>query len=278
MDLLQKVKFSFVSQAMPADTFAVVSFTGTEGLSKLYRFDINLVSENPDLDFNQVLQHPVVFTIHREDGSVPFNGVLASFVQEHGVGDYYFYRAVLVPRLWWLTMSYHNQIFLEKSVPEIIRGVFKDAGLLDYEFRLKDDYQPLEYVCQYKETHFNFISHWMEGNGLYYFFEQTDKGEKVVVTDTSLSHQPTPQNSRLIYNQSSDLEHEHWVEIIMNFSCTQQMVPQRVMVKDYNYRMFARHRPPRDRRSPFPTPTPPPPPRPTRPRPTAKPWSSAPRP
>ena len=33
----------------------VLSFTGTEGISQPYRFDLELVSENPDLDLEQLL-------------------------------------------------------------------------------------------------------------------------------------------------------------------------------------------------------------------------------
>ena len=33
----------------------VLSFTGTEGISQPYRFDLELVSENPDLDLEKLL-------------------------------------------------------------------------------------------------------------------------------------------------------------------------------------------------------------------------------
>lgn len=44
MALLTKRKFSFVSKATDADSFAVVNFTGFEALSTPYRLEIVLIS------------------------------------------------------------------------------------------------------------------------------------------------------------------------------------------------------------------------------------------
>ncbi|MHB9028778.1 MAG: hypothetical protein ACYC9O_08415, partial [Candidatus Latescibacterota bacterium] len=68
MPLLTDKKFSFISRALPEDTFSVIHFTGYEGLSRLYEFDISLVSENPDIDLDLVLAKPAQLIIHREDG------------------------------------------------------------------------------------------------------------------------------------------------------------------------------------------------------------------
>jgi type VI secretion system secreted protein VgrG len=80
MPSLPEKKFSFTSKAMPEDTFAVVSFTGFEAISHIYEFDIRLVTDDPDVSLEDVLNNPVKFTIHRDDDTdVDFNGILASF-------------------------------------------------------------------------------------------------------------------------------------------------------------------------------------------------------
>ena len=114
MAYLSTKKFDFRSSALPADTFGVVDFKGFEGFSKPYEFEIMLVSSDPEIDLTEVLQNPAVFTILREEGDIPFNGILAQFEQLHAVVDHVFYRAVLVPRFWWLSLTQHNQIFLDK--------------------------------------------------------------------------------------------------------------------------------------------------------------------
>ncbi|HQQ11509.1 MAG TPA: type VI secretion system tip protein TssI/VgrG, partial [Synergistales bacterium] len=132
----------------------------------------------------------------------------------------------------------HNQVFLDKSVPEIIEECLKDGGLTaaDFEMRLQGSYDALEYVCQYGESHLNFVSRWAEREGIYYFFEQEDSGEKVVFTDTLISHTPYPQGDSIYYSPPSGLETLHEKEIVSSFHCRMNLTPQSVMLKDYNYR------------------------------------------
>jgi type VI secretion system secreted protein VgrG len=238
MSYLTEKKFSFVSSALESDTFAVVQFKGSEALSKPYEFEIMLVTEQSDIDLNSVLQQPASFTFHREDGEdVIWNGIVARFEQLHNFNIYTFYRAVLVPKLWWLQLTYHNQIFLDKTINEILEAVLKDGGLtsLDFEFKLQNDYQKFDYVCQYEESHYDFLSRWMEREGLYYYFEQTENGEKVIITDTNMAHTGMPLGDTLYYSPPSGLATLHRTEVIQSFTCRQQLIPSKVFLKDYNY-------------------------------------------
>lgn len=238
MPYLTDKKFSFVSTALDSETFAVVQFKGSEALSKPYEFEIMLVTEQSDIDLNSVLQQPASFTFHRETGEdVIWNGIVAQFEQLHNFNLYTFYRAVLVPKLWWLQLTYHNQLFLDKTVKEIIELVLLDAGLtsLDFEFKLQNDYSPFDYVCQYEESHYDFISRWMEREGLYYYFEQTENGEKVIITDTKAAHTGMSLGDTLFYNPPSGLAALHRTEIIQSFTCRQKLTPNKVFLKDYNY-------------------------------------------
>ncbi len=238
MDYLHKKKFDFVSHASPANTFGVVRFKGVEGFSTCYQFEIYLVSKNAEIDLTTVLENPVTFTILREDGDIPFHGILAQFEQLHEVDEHVFYRAVLVPKLWWLSLTHHNQVLLNKTVPEIIEEVLKDGGLtsLDFEFKLQKDYPQWEYICQYRESHLNFVSRWMEREGMYYYFEQTPEGEKVIITDTKIAHTDMPEGKTMYYSPPSGLSELHREEVIHAFICKQKMLPKTLRLKDYNYR------------------------------------------
>ncbi len=230
--------FSFRSQALPDDTFTVIRFSGEEGLSQLYRFEVLLVSSQSDLDCAAVVQSPAVFTLERPAGKLPFHGILESFEQlqqEHGLTVY---RAVLVPRLWWLTLTHHNQVFLDKSCPQLIEAVLQDGGLAkgqDFELRLQQSYPAWEYVCQYGESHFAFVSRWMERYGLYYFFEQQDAGEKLIITDSALAHTDMPQGGTLRYSPKTGLEAPYKDEVATAFRSRRSLLPATVLLKDYNY-------------------------------------------
>jgi type VI secretion system secreted protein VgrG len=239
MNYLTDRKFSFTSDALAPDTFGVVRFAGTEGISKCYAFEVTLVSDKLEIDLGDVMENPAKLTFHREGGNdVSYHGILLSFEQLHEVNKLAFYRAHLVPRLTWLSFTEHNQVFLDKSVPEIIEACLKDGGLTgaDFEMRLQGSYDPIEYVCQYSESHLNFVSRWAEREGIYYFFEQSDAGEKVVFTDTQISHMPLAQGYTIIYSPPSGLEALHEKEILSSFHCRVNLTPQSVLLKDYNYR------------------------------------------
>jgi len=233
-------KFSFASMAgtLAADTFDVVSFTGTEGLSKLYHFDVTLVSDTDAIDLESVIQSRVTLTILRDDGNIVFNGMLSAFEQMGTAQGLTQYRAVLTPAFWRQTLTYHNQIFLDKTIPQIIEAALQDGGLtsLDYELRLTGQYQPHEYICQYNESHYRFISRLMEREGIYYYFEQGAKSEKLIITDTALLHAVMAEGKKVYYTQTSGLDEASREEIIKSLVCSQKMLPARVLLKDYNYR------------------------------------------
>ena len=238
MSILSDHKFTFKSSGLPDDTFGVVKFSGRESLSSCYEFDVTLVSEQGDLDLEEILDNRAAFTIERQAGDTPFHGILTSFEQTGWFQEYTFYRAVLAPKLWLLTLTYHNQIFLDQTLPQILETLLRDGGLGGSDFRLalQGDYQPLEYVCQYNETHFDFFSRWMERAGLYYYFEQGEAAETLVITDSKLAHLNRPLGRDLSYSSPSGLESAHLDEVVHEFVCRQRQVPRSLRLKDYNYR------------------------------------------
>jgi len=238
MAYLTEKKFDFVSRALPEDTFGVVRFRGSEGFSRCYEFEIDLVSRDAEVDLTTVLKNPVTFTIVREEGDIPFHGILEQFEQLHEVDEFVFYRAVLVPKLWWLSLTYHNQVLLNKTVPEMIDEVLKDGGLtaLDFEIKLEKEYPQGEYICQDRESHLSFVARWMEREGMYYYFEQTESGEKVIITDTKLAHTEMPEGKTMYYSPPSGLDELHREEVIKAFIMKQKMLPRTLRLKDYNYR------------------------------------------
>ena len=229
-------RFSFLSNAVAADTFAVVRFRGEEGLSCCYRFEVELAAGESDLDDQKILASPATFVIHRAEGDVPFHGILAEFRQLHQAGEYTLYQAVLVPKLWWLSLTHHNQVFLDQTMPQMVEACLKDGGLTsdDFEQRLQWDRPSWEYACQYRESHLAFVSRLMEKGGIYYYFEQGGSAEKLILTDTKVAHGPMPEGETLRYRALAALEHFHREEVIWGFESRRRLLPKSLLVKDYN--------------------------------------------
>lgn len=237
MKYLERKNFSFASKALAGDTFEVVKFSGAEAISKPYEFAITLSAEDPDIDLKAVLRNPATLKIVREDEEIPIHGVPAVFEQLHEANHRIFYRAVLVPKLWYLGLYRENRLFLDKTVPQIIEETLKQAGLTtqDYELKFTRSYSPWEYVCQYRESNLDFLSRWMEREGIYYFFKQLDNSEKLVITDNSTVHENIQGDSTLSYSPVTGLIPED-EEVVSALVCRQRVLPKKVILKDYNYR------------------------------------------
>lgn len=144
-------------------------------------------------------------------------------------------RAVLVPRLWRLTQTLHSRVFTQQSIPEIIASVLQGGGLASTAFslRLSGQYPPEEHVCQYRESDFDFLSRWMEREGLYYFFEQDDGGETLVIADDKAVHEPlAPSPVRFFALSGADATAG---ECLQTFVCRCRALPAGVRLQDYDY-------------------------------------------
>jgi type VI secretion system secreted protein VgrG len=233
----ERKNFTFVSKGLSEDTFEVVTINGTEAISKPYEFAITLSSEDPDIDLKSVLRNPATLTIMCGDDEIPIHGVPAAFELLNEANHRIFYRALLVPRFWFLGMYSDNRLFLDKTIPQIIEEILNQAGLTsqDYQLKFNRSYAPWEYVCQHRESNLDFLSRWMEREGIYYYFEQTDKAEKLIITDTSSVHKDIQGDATLSYSPASGLIPKD-EEIIAEFACRQRVLPKKVILKDYNYR------------------------------------------
>ena len=233
----EQKNFTFVSDACPEDTFDVVRFKGMERISGLYEFDITLSSDDPDIDVRSVLRNPATLKIVTPDAELPVYGLMARFEQLQEVDEHIFYRGVLVPRFWQATLARDNELFLEKNVEDIIQEILAQTGLTssDYDIRLTADYPSWEYICQFQESDFAFMSRRMEREGIYYYFEQTENGDKLIVTDSSTSHANVSGQSTISYIPPSGFAPPE-EDAIRSFICRHQILPARVVLKDYNYR------------------------------------------
>ncbi|PSQ94275.1 MAG: hypothetical protein BRD57_00690, partial [Proteobacteria bacterium SW_6_67_9] len=47
--------YAFESAQLASDTFQVLRFEGTEGISEPFKFKLQLISEDPDIEFSKVV-------------------------------------------------------------------------------------------------------------------------------------------------------------------------------------------------------------------------------
>ncbi len=186
------------------DALLLNSFAGDERVSTPYRFVVQMLAEDPNIDMKDLLTKPAVLSIKLDDETERhihglFNRIA---LMESGDDGMAVYQAELVPWLWFLTLFSNCRIFQNKSVPDIIEQVFKDRGYTDYQLKLQGTYQPREYCVQYRETDFNFVSRLLEDEGIFYFFEQAEDKHTLVIADDKGAFKSCPHKAKAQYSPS----------------------------------------------------------------------------
>lgn len=229
--------FSFVSMAYPGDTFDVVSFTVDEGLNHFFSMELLLCSKERSIDFDEIIETPASCILHTPDEEIPVQGFISRFEQLHASHGLTFYRAVLSPRLWWMTIGLHCQVFLDKTVPQILEQTLHHGGMGTpwFQFKLKEEYPVREMVCQYNESHYDFFLRLMQREGMYYYFERQDNHSTLVITDTFIAHEDLKRHKTVRYVPPSGLHHEPDNEYISGLICRRQPAPGNVRLNDRHY-------------------------------------------
>ena len=226
-------QLTFESVNLGPDTFQVVRFEGEEQLSQPFRFVIELLSDDPAVALSDVVNQPATLTMQ----GVAVHGVVQDMQQRGHTGEHYGYQVVLVPRVALLGLMFQSRIFQEMTVEDIVGQVLEEAGLSGSQFRfeLEGSYLTRLYTVQYQETDLNFLSRLLEHEGIWYYFEHTDDGDVLVMTDSPTGGPPIEGDSTLPYNEGAALVSEENVEAVREFVCHQRVVTGKVVLKDYNY-------------------------------------------
>ena len=182
-----------ISTPLGPNKLLLRSFRGDEGISRLFQFTLEMVSEDNAIDFQSIVGKPVTVTLSlANDVEHHLNGIVGRFVQEETNLRLTRYFADIHPWLWLLTKTADCRIFQNKSAPDIIEAIFSDLGFTDFRNNLKNSYDKREYCVQYNETAFNFVSRLMEEEGIFYYFEHSAAKHTLVLGDDADAHQTCP--------------------------------------------------------------------------------------
>jgi len=182
-----------ISVALGTAKLNLERFESVERLSEPFVIVVEGFSAD-EVDFLPHLGKPVSLDAGDEMDHVRyFHGLLteAALIKVDISGAHY--RLTVKPWLSLLDLNRNYRIFQDKSVVDIAKQVFADAGMKDVEFdKLTGSYKPREYCVQYKESDFNFLSRLFEDEGIYYYFRHEEAAHKLVLCDAKSAHKPEP--------------------------------------------------------------------------------------
>jgi type VI secretion system secreted protein VgrG len=159
-------------------------------LGQPFVIELELGSADYDIAYKDILGDHLTIEIEMGDGEHRYlDGIVTRFIYA-GLTDFEAtYHVTLRPWLWLLTRHVQCKIFQGKTVPDIIKEIFRSAKFDDLEDKLRrSDYVTLDYCVQYRESDFAFVSRLMEQEGIYYFFKHEDGKHKLVLCDGTTSH------------------------------------------------------------------------------------------
>lgn len=241
-------EFMFFEMADQSIEFSLAKLSGEEGISSLYHFDLELLSEDPEITFEDMIGKGCVISIQsinhaEEEGSFTdeviydrfIHGIVSSFALADEGEKFTTYHVSVVPKIWPLQHRINSRIFQKQSIEDIITTLLNELGLEndEYNWDCQGSYSPIDYCVQYQESEFHFMSRLMEEEGIFYYFEHEDEKHVLVFKDDSSSCSKIEEEEKVSYISDSQglVSNQH----VNKFTVRQSLTPGKVTLKDYNF-------------------------------------------
>jgi type VI secretion system secreted protein VgrG len=219
------------------DVLLVERFSGAEGVSQLFRYEVELLADvDTSVDPTSIVGQKVCLSINVDSSGTQryYNGIVSSFEMNGGDEEFNNYRAIVVPKLWLLTLNTNTRVFQDKTVVDVIKDV-----LSPYSISPKVDtsvtYTPMEYCVQYRETDFQFISRLMEQHGILYYFNHTENDHEFTLQDTSSSLSACAVQDTFRYSPPQENQQGFYDFVITELISRSTLVTGKYTAWDYSY-------------------------------------------
>ncbi|MDP5847770.1 type VI secretion system tip protein TssI/VgrG [Pseudomonas aeruginosa] len=161
----------------------VLEFSGHEGISRPYCFELELVSERAGLDLEALMHRPAFLAFTPQGQGV--HGLVYGAAQGDAGKRLTRYRLTLVPHLAYLAQRNNQRIFQHLTVPQIVALVLEEHGILAdaYRFQLGTRYPEREYCVQYDESDLQFVQRLCCEEGIHFHFQHSATAHLLVFGD-----------------------------------------------------------------------------------------------
>jgi len=231
-----------ISTPLGEDFLLLNRLSAIEEISSLFSFDVELLHDEGEerdftptfIDVKSILGQAVAIDITQRDGTTrTLSGIVNHFSQRQRDRRFTYYHATIVPYVWILTQISQSRIFQHKSVPDILKEVFKG---FDVSYEMQGTFKPRNYCVQYRETDFDFASRLMEEEGIFYFFEHTDGKNKMIIANTPQSHPNCPSKNEISFALKVT-EEEDFITTIKRWQDDYRLQTGKVTFWDFNFQV-----------------------------------------
>lgn len=201
-----------ISTILGTDKILLESFSATERFNEPFSIEVDVITEDKDVDFTPCLGSGVSISIDG-DATVArhFHGVLFEAARKSvdgGVAGRF--RLSLRPWMSLLDLGRNSRIYQNMSVKDIIDDVIKRAGFTDYSINLSNrGLTQRNYCVQFRESDFMFISRLMEDEGLYYYFVHSAASHKLMICDKPSAQPKFPSTANVFHDSQAGFTDRH---------------------------------------------------------------------
>ncbi|MCO7579516.1 MULTISPECIES: type VI secretion system tip protein VgrG [Pseudomonas chlororaphis group] len=210
--------------------FKVLAFKGREAISELYAIHIELVSDNPNVDLESLLNQPAFLQFGLKGEGIH------GLIDDIEIGDsgkrMTRYHLILRPHLYQLQHRHNQRVYQNLTVPQIIAKVLKEHGILADQYRFNiapKPSVPRVYCVQYGETDFQFVQRLCFEDGIHWHHEHSLDQHLLVFSDNQTDY-PILATAR--YQQGSGLAAED--PVVSHFAVRFSTRTSQVVRRDYN--------------------------------------------
>ena len=210
----------------------VLEFSGREAISQPYRFEVELISENAELDLQSLL-HQRTFLAFTPDG-LGIHGLIYQVAQAESGKRLTRYKLSIVPQLSYLALRTNQRIFQHLTVPQIVAQVLQEHGIAlgDYQFQLGPTVYPTrDYCVQYDESDLHFIQRLCEEEGIHYHFQHSAQGHVLVFGDDQSAFGKLGQPTAYLQDTGMTADEP----VIKRFAVRLETRTSRITRRDYDF-------------------------------------------
>ncbi|SAL10208.1 Rhs element Vgr protein [Caballeronia peredens] len=216
-----------------ASLLSVSSYEAIEKMGEPIAITIQ-VSHPRAIPRRDYLSRDASFSFMSDDGvERKFSGFIASFSKLKTTHDFVSYQVILKSHLARLQGIRSTKIYQHQTVPQILEAILVRHGLKphQYIFRLRGQYPQTLFRFQYAQDDLAYLQMLMAKAGLYLYIEETEYGDRIVFAD-DVDHYVYDPARVVPYRENAGLE--AGIESVSELEYHAQVVPQSVLVADYN--------------------------------------------
>jgi type VI secretion system secreted protein VgrG len=231
--------FAIAIDEQQAPEFKISRLTGSEAISTLFEFELLLVTQGEVTDLQTLIDKKVTLAIRSDANATPhyYHGIFREIELQDRTNNLVYYKAFLVPRLWRTTLNKTNDVATAVTPIDLITQKLQEASFTsdDFSITMSQAYETKDFIAQFEESHFAFMSRTMEYRGVYYFFEHGTTKEDLDVLHIIDHTQAHPaQAIDLVYTPQENIKTGSKQGLITNLFCKSRLHPASVTLTGYN--------------------------------------------